>query len=79
MSDDLDKRVGQALKAIPEDVDAPVRLVSHLAAVRHPLPGRWMIGGAVLAGLAGFAVAFLQGPVAVSVPDAALFFLGGAI
>lgn len=79
MSNDLDDAVKRALQMIPEDPDAPARLVSHLAARRRPIGGALLIGGAVVAGVAGFATAFLQGPVAGAVPDAALVFLGGAI
>ncbi len=79
MSDDLDDRVKRALQAIPEDADAPARLVSHLAAKRRPIGRAWLIGGALVAGVAGFAVAFLQGPVDVGAGDAALFFLSGAL
>lgn len=79
MSDDLDESVKRALQAIPEDPDAPARLVAHLADRRRPARGAWLLGGAVVAGAAGFAAAFLQGPVDVGAQDAALIFLGGAL
>ncbi len=79
MSDDLDDKVKRALQAIPDDGDAPARLVAHLAAGRRPIRGVWLIGGAVVAGVAGFAAAFLQGPVSVGAQDAALILLGGAL
>lgn len=79
MSDDLDKTVRAALRAIPEDADAPTRIVTHLAEARRPIGGIWVWGGAVVAGAAGFALAFLQGPVTGGAGDALLFFLGGAL
>lgn len=79
MSDDLDDKVKRALQAIPEEADISARLVSDLAVRRRPIARGWLIGGAVVAGVAGFAVAFLQGPVAVGAQDAALIFLVGAL
>ncbi|MEM7753621.1 MAG: hypothetical protein AAF230_09420 [Pseudomonadota bacterium] len=79
MSNDVDEKVKRALQAIPEDADVSARLVAKLAGKRRPIGGAWLIGGAVVAGVAGFAVAFLQGPVDAGAQDAVLFFLGGAL
>lgn len=79
MSDDLDEQVRAALRTIPEDGDAPARIVAGLAEVRQPLGSIWVWGGAVVAGVAGFAAAFLQGPVSGPVGDATLLLLGGAL
>lgn len=79
MSDDLDTKVRRALQAVPDDPDAPARLVARLSAARRPIRRLWLAGGAVVAGVAGFAAAFLQGPVAVAGGDAILIFLGGAL
>lgn len=79
MSDKLDEQIRAALRAIPEDADAPTRIVTELAEARRPLGVLWLAGGAAVAGVAGFAVAFLQGPVAGPAVDAALFLLGGAL
>ena len=79
MSNDLDDDIRAALRAIPEDADAPARLVTHLAEARRPAGLLWIAGGAALAGVAGFAFAILQGPVTGPGGDAMLFILGGAL
>lgn len=79
MSDDLDAKIQTALRAIPEDADVSARLVTKLAASRRPIGTIWLFGGAAVAGIAGFAAAFLQGPVTTGGADTLLFFLGGAI
>ena len=78
MNDGLEEKVKRALQAIPEDPDVSARLVTQLAAKRRPVGRMWLVGGAAVTGAAGFAVAYLQGPVLVA-QDATLVFLGGAL
>lgn len=70
-----DRKVRDALNAIPEDQDAARRVVVALADKRtdDTLGWRWWAGGAV-AGAAGFGGALAQGPVLV---PTFLFLFGG--
>lgn len=79
MGDDLDRDVRDALRAIPEDTTAPARLVTALTEARRPIKPLWIVGGALAAGFAGFAVAFLQGPVTAVAGDSVMIFLSGAL
>lgn len=77
--DDLDPRVRQALRDIPEDPDAPARLVTALSARRSP-PSIWRIAvAAAIAASIGFGTARAQGPLVISdvLNDPALALLGG--
>lgn len=82
MGDDLDDRVKRALQAIPEDADAPARMVTALASRRSGgfwATGGLLAGGGALAAAAGFAMAYLQGPMDLLPQDAVMVFLGGAL
>ena len=79
MSNDLDDKIRAALRTIPDDPDVTTRLVTDLAEARRPLGGLWLAGGALVASIAGFATAFLQGPEIGGAGDAMALLLGGAL
>jgi hypothetical protein len=82
MAEEHDEAVGRALRAIPEDPDAPARIVTALASRRLGwswAAGGLLAGGGALAAVAGFAMAYLQGPMDLFPQDAVMVFLGGAL